>query len=94
MADANDVQSQTKGRASKKRDRGIIFQHAVNQAMPTADRPAFGSHLFYGGSCRQTSRFESGPKSRSAFVELHPDFLVTPEDFKALLEGVSGVGKV
>ena len=48
----------------------------------------------YTGSRRLKQRFEYSEKSRSAFVELHPSFLPTPAEFKALLEDVEGVYRV
>ena len=74
-----------------------IFQHAVQDATSSAHRPASGSQgcdAPYGGSRRVKQRFEYGPDSKAAFVELHPSFMPTPEEFKAHLEAVPGVTKV
>ena len=74
-----------------------IFQQAVQDATSSAHRPASGSQgddAPYGGSRRLKQRFEYGPKSKAAFVELHPSFMPTPEEFKAHLEAVPGVTKV
>ncbi len=74
-----------------------IFQRTVQDTTSTASRPASGSqndHVLYGGGRRLKHRFEYGPNSKSALVELHPSFLPTPEEFKAIVEDVPGVTKV
>ena len=74
-----------------------LFQQAVQDATSSANRPASGSQggdAAYGGSRRVKQRFEYDHKSRAAFVELHPSFMPTPEQFKADLEAVPGVTKV
>ena len=43
---------------------------------------------------RHRFRFEYSDESRSAFVELAPQFFITPDDYKRLLESVPGVSKV
>ena len=74
-----------------------LFQQAVQDATSSAHGPASGSQgddAPYGGSRRLKQRFEYGPNSKAAFVELHPSFMPTPEEFKAHLEAVPGVTKV
>jgi len=74
-----------------------LFQQAVQDATSSANRPASGSQggdAAYGGSRRVKQRFEYDHKSRAAFVELHPSFMPTPEEFKAHLAAVPGVTKV
>ena len=75
-------------------------------ATSTAKRPASGSQgddapytsqgddVPYTGSRKVKQRFEYDQESKSAFVELHPSFMPTPEEFKAQLEAVAGVTKV
>ena len=74
-----------------------IFQQAVQDATSSAHRPASGSQgddASYGGSRRQKQRFEYASKTKAAFVELHPLFMPTPEEFKKHFEAVPGVTKV
>ena len=74
-----------------------LFGQAVRQATSSANRPASGSlgeNAPYGGSRREKQRLEYGPNSKSAFVELHPDWMPTPDEFKALLEAVPRVTHV
>ena len=72
-----------------------LFHQAV-QPLPSS-WPASGSqndHVLYGGSRRGKLRFEYSENSRSAFIDLHWDFMLTPEQFKAFLEEVQGVTEV
>ena len=74
-----------------------IFQQAVQDATSSAHWPASGSQggdASYGGSRSVKQRFEYSRESKAAFVELHPSFMPTPEEFKAHLEAVPGVTKV
>ena len=74
-----------------------IFQQAVQHATSSAHWPASGSQggdAPYGGSRSVKQRFEYSRESKAAFVELHPSFMPTPEEFKAHLEAVPGVTKV
>ena len=74
-----------------------LFQKALDDATSNASRPTSGSqgdHVLYGGSRRLKHRYEYSSTSKSAFVECHPSFLPTPEEFKALLEKVPGVTQV
>ena len=60
-------------------------------------RPASGSqgdHVLYGGGRRLKHRFEYSLQSKAAFVELHPTYMPTAQEFKALLEEVPGVRSV
>ena len=74
-----------------------LFHKALDDATSNASRPTSGSqsdHVLYGGSRRLKHRYEYSSTSKSAFVECHPSFLPTPEEFKALLEKVPGVTQV
>ena len=77
-----------------------LFEQAVRDvtaAAAAADGPASGSRdtmAAYTGSRREKQRFEYNENSRAAFVELHPLFYPTPEEFKKRLAGVPGVKSV
>ena len=46
----------------------------------TVPRPSSASHINYGGSRQKKTRFRyKNPNTKSAFVELHPDYVPTVE---------------
>ena len=59
-------------------------------------RRFFQSHRHddYGGGCCLQQRYEYSDKSKAAFVEGHPSWQPTPEEFMLILENVRGVEQV
>ena len=68
---------------------------AVRRATANAEpSDAPSQSLKYPGSRWVKNRYRYEPSAKCAFIELHPDHVLTPEDWKPLLEAVPGVQKV
>ena len=66
------------------------------QHQPPGKRPneAPVSDSEYHGSWKSKQRYTYSDKSRSGFIELHPEHVIVPAQFKELLIKVQGVEKV
>ena len=68
-----------------------MAQHQLSGKRPH-EAPVSDSE--YGGSRKSKQRYTYSDKSRSGFIELHPDHVIVAAQFKKLLMKVQGVETV